>query len=273
MIKTQLWTKNNCLSYDAMLAYKKKDLSGTKAEQLVLEHLNQCGFCQEAFEGIEKANEFEFTGHFKTLRNNIPRVQTGQAIKHKSLRLRTLWWAAAVISFVLGSGYLYTLNQGSQIQNVEILASDNTIIPQRPNPGKTSTTITAPQVQSPAQKKSAWTLNSEQEAGNFQGKIFEAPEVMPEFPGGIIAFNRAIQSTIENLKQEVNTKICGNIEVQFYVDKEGKIKQASVSGRTSERIKNKLSKLILDLPEFSPGKQMGENVTVKMRFPLSLGRC
>lgn len=273
MIKTQLWTKNNCLRYEAMLAYKRKDLSGTKSEQLVLEHLNQCPFCHEAFEGIEMANEFEFTNHLKTLRNNIPRLQAGLAIKHKSLRLRTFWWAAAAIALIFGSIYLYTLNQGSQIKNAEILASNDSIIPQRPNPGKTNTSFSAAQVQSPDQNKSAWTLNNEMPNDNYQGKIFEVPEVMPEFPGGIIAFNRAIQSTIENLKQEVNTKICGNIELQFYVDKEGKIIQASVSGRTSERIKDKLSKLILDLPEFSPGKQMGENVTVKMRFPLSLGRC
>lgn len=95
-----------------------------------------------------------------------------------------------------------------------------------------------------------------------EDKIFTYVEEMPSFPGGEAKMMQFIQSHVRYppLAQENNVE--GRVFVKFMVDKEGKIRDASVLKGIGSGCDEEALRVINSMPDWTPGKQNGRNVKV-----------
>lgn len=95
-----------------------------------------------------------------------------------------------------------------------------------------------------------------------QGKIREVVEEMPYFPGGKDKMMDYLEKNLSLNDYQ------GLIYVSFLVDKDGSIKNISISGQSGESMKLKIKKAFHDMPPWVPGRQNGEVSRVRMNIPL-----
>ncbi|BDD02772.1 energy transducer TonB [Aureibacter tunicatorum] len=102
-------------------------------------------------------------------------------------------------------------------------------------------------------------------------EIFTIVENQPEFPGGMAAFYKEVSKKMKYPSAARRMGVQGRVFVQFVVDTDGSITEAQVmkgigSGCDEEalRVLNEISKK----KKFSPGKQRGRAVKVRMVLPI-----
>ena len=99
--------------------------------------------------------------------------------------------------------------------------------------------------------------------------VYIFAERMPEFPGGekaLVAFlNKTIVFPAEALKNNEH----GKVYVQFVVRKTGKVGDAKIIKSVSTNLDNEALRVIGLLPDWTPGEQNGEKVSVTRVIPIS----
>lgn len=103
-------------------------------------------------------------------------------------------------------------------------------------------------------------------SGNYQlpvkGEVKDVVENMPYFPGGDFKLN-------QYLKEKLPAKLRkGLIYVSFLVEKDGSLKNISISGNPGKKTKSRIRKVFKQMPPWVPGEQAGKAVRVRMNIPL-----
>ena len=108
----------------------------------------------------------------------------------------------------------------------------------------------------------------ETEVSQKEGEIFQVVEQMPEFPGGM---QKAMEFLGKNIKYPVaaqEAKIEGRVIVQFVVGKDGSISDVQAVRGVSPELDAEAIRVVSMMPNWNPGKQRGQAVSVKYSMPI-----
>lgn len=117
------------------------------------------------------------------------------------------------------------------------------------------------------QAELAAELHKEAEAED-PNKIYDKVEVMPEYPGGAVAFMRYLAQNVKypTVAQENGTQ--GIVVVQFVVDADGSVTNAHVTTSVDPYLDEEALRVIKSMPRWTPGKLNGKPVRVKYTTPI-----
>ena len=105
--------------------------------------------------------------------------------------------------------------------------------------------------------------------GNDEDPVFMVVEEMPEFPGGM---GKCMEYLARNIKYPVKAHqngTEGRVMVQFIIAKDGSVKNPFVVRSVSPELVAEAIRVVEGMPNWKPGKQRGENVSVKFTIPIS----
>jgi protein TonB len=100
-------------------------------------------------------------------------------------------------------------------------------------------------------------------------EIFTIVEEMPEFPGG--GEKALLQYLRENIKYPALARengITGTVYVTFEIDQNGKVKDARVLRGIGGGCDEEALRVVMNMPQWKPGKQRGKPVRVQYNLPV-----
>lgn len=100
-------------------------------------------------------------------------------------------------------------------------------------------------------------------------KVFKEAEVMPEYPGGMEALMTYMGSSITYPESAQAEGLEGKVFVQFVVGADGKVGQVEVVKGVRDDLDSEAVRVISEMPDWTPGKQDGKNVSVQMVLPIA----
>ena len=99
-------------------------------------------------------------------------------------------------------------------------------------------------------------------------EIFTIVEERPEFPGGVNALRKFLYKNLRYPDQARRMGIEGRVYVQFVVERDGSVTDLTVVRGLGAGCDKETLRVLKLLPKFSPGKQRGNPVRVKMVLPV-----
>ncbi len=96
----------------------------------------------------------------------------------------------------------------------------------------------------------------------------EVVEEMPEFPGGISAFMKWMDSYVIYPPECVKRKIEGDVEVSFLVDGSGKVLHPEISKPAYPALDSAAIRAVRQMPRWQPGRKNGRVTTVRISVPI-----
>jgi len=112
---------------------------------------------------------------------------------------------------------------------------------------------------------SAQTLDSNKINGNT---IFVYTEEIPQFPGGEQAQMRFMSENIRYPEFERDSGIQGLVVASFIIEKDGRITDIKILKGVTPDIDKELIRVLKKMPRWSPGKQKGKAVRVRINLPV-----
>ena len=97
---------------------------------------------------------------------------------------------------------------------------------------------------------------------------FVVVETLPEFPGGEAAMMRFIAKNIKYPALAIENNITGTVYVQFIIDENGDVKNATVIKGIGWGCDEEALRVINAMPKWTPGSQKGKNVKVTYLLPI-----
>ena len=98
-------------------------------------------------------------------------------------------------------------------------------------------------------------------------EILSYAEVMPEFPGGMPEMVKYLLENMIYPEEMKENGIEGRIFVQFVVTKTGSVEDITIA-RGIDGLNREAIRLVKQMPNWSPGKNNGKEVNVKMVIPI-----
>lgn len=99
--------------------------------------------------------------------------------------------------------------------------------------------------------------------------VFDAVEQMPEFPGGRDQLNKYYESNLRYPKVAIENGIQGRVIVQFIVNTDGSISDATVIRSVDPACDEEALRFINSMPHWTPGQTDGKNVRVRYILPVT----
>lgn len=99
--------------------------------------------------------------------------------------------------------------------------------------------------------------------------IYYVAEVSPEFPGGSQALQDYLKTNVNYPAQCREAKIQGRVLINFLVEKDGSIKNASVLKSAHPLLDAEALRVISDMPNWKPGMEHGTPVRVLYTVPVN----
>jgi len=99
-------------------------------------------------------------------------------------------------------------------------------------------------------------------------EIFTMVENQPEFPDGMRAYYKYVTDNLKYPKSAIDAKLEGRVYVQFIVDTDGSVFDATVVKGISPDCDEEARRVVAESPKFIPGKQRGTPVKVRMVMPI-----
>ena len=109
----------------------------------------------------------------------------------------------------------------------------------------------------------------EPEEEEVADEIFVIVEKMPTYPGGVQAFYKYVKKKMKYPSQARRMGIEGKVFVQFVVGKDGVISEVKVIRGVGAGCDEEAIRVIKNSPRWSPGKQRGKAVKVRMVLPIT----
>lgn len=109
----------------------------------------------------------------------------------------------------------------------------------------------------------------EEEEEEEEAQVFFIVEEMPEFPGGEAALRRFIANAIKYPQIAQENGIQGRVYIQFVVDRDGSVTQASVARGVDPSLDKEALRVVNSLPKWKPGMQRGKPVKVSYTVPIN----
>lgn len=99
--------------------------------------------------------------------------------------------------------------------------------------------------------------------------VFEVVEQMPEFPdGGMAGLMEYFKKNLRYPEEAKKAGTQGRVVVQFLINKNGAISDASVLRSVDRLLDAEAVRLVRSMPKWKPGMQKGKAVTVKYTVPV-----
>jgi protein TonB len=99
-------------------------------------------------------------------------------------------------------------------------------------------------------------------------EVFTVVENQPEFQGGMSEFYKYLQKKLKYPTQARRMGVEGKVFVQFVVDKTGALSEIKVIKGIGSGCDEEAIRVLQESPIWSPGKQRGKAVKVKMVIPI-----
>ncbi len=107
------------------------------------------------------------------------------------------------------------------------------------------------------------------EASAMEQQVFQVVEDMPEFPGGDLELRKYIAENVRYPQDAKDNNEQGTVYVKFIVDKTGKVTEPTiVKGSDCESLDEEAIRVVNTIPDFTPGRQRGQNVAVSLVMPI-----
>ncbi len=105
--------------------------------------------------------------------------------------------------------------------------------------------------------------------GNDEDQPLMKGEILPSFQGGNLDTYRSwVESEVVYPKKLLRNKIGGRVTVEFIIDKDGSVIFSKIMQSPHELLSAEVERVIKSSPKWSPAKQRGEPVMVKMQLPV-----
>lgn len=99
-------------------------------------------------------------------------------------------------------------------------------------------------------------------------RVFMVVSEVPEFPGGQSALMNYLESSIEYPEDALRDSIQGRVIVQFVVEKDGSVSSPEVVRSVSPSLDAEAVRIVLQMPRWKPGKDMGTARRVRYAVPI-----
>ncbi len=99
--------------------------------------------------------------------------------------------------------------------------------------------------------------------------IFEVVEQMPEYPGGMDALSKYLESKVAD--SPMKSKAGGLVTIGFTVTGSGKVTNVQVLESDQPSLNKEAERIVSEMPDWIPGKQRGKPVPVKYSVPVRFG--
>lgn len=93
-------------------------------------------------------------------------------------------------------------------------------------------------------------------------------EEMPAFPGGAPALRRYLATKLEYPAEARQRQLSGKVVMQFIVDEQGRIVDATVVRASDPVFEAAAKRVIYLMPWWTPGREQGHPVRVRCTLPL-----
>lgn len=93
-------------------------------------------------------------------------------------------------------------------------------------------------------------------------------EEMPQYPGGLEALVRFFDEQIEYPATMIRRKVQGEMEVAFYVDKEGNVREPHVLKSINRALDRAAIEACQKMPQWTPGRTNGKVSIVRVVVPI-----
>ena len=110
--------------------------------------------------------------------------------------------------------------------------------------------------------------NNKNQTKTEKNVIYRSVDQMPEYPGGNAALQEYVKTHIKYPAKALKNKIEGRVIVEFVVDKKGKIGEVKVIRSVDKNLDKEAVRVVKSLPEFTPGRQNGQDVSVWYTLPV-----
>lgn len=108
----------------------------------------------------------------------------------------------------------------------------------------------------------------EEEEEEKEDEIFQVVEQDPEFPGGIEALYKFIQSNLKYPQLARDNNIEGRVFVQFVVEKDGSVSNVKAARDIGGGCGAEAVRVVKSMPKWAPGKQRGKAVRAAYTLPV-----
>lgn len=99
-------------------------------------------------------------------------------------------------------------------------------------------------------------------------RVYDVVETPPSFPGGQTELMKLIAQSVRYPADAYRDSVQGRVVMQFVVDKDGKVTSPTVVRGVCESIDEEAKRVVMQLPDFIPGKLRGEPVAVRYTLPI-----
>lgn len=99
-------------------------------------------------------------------------------------------------------------------------------------------------------------------------EIFDVVENSPEFPGGMEAWNQYLSKNLKYPTQARRMGIEGTVYVVFVVNTDGSVQDVELLRGIGGGCDEEALRVVSGAPKWTPGKQRGRPVRVRMRLPI-----
>lgn len=101
-----------------------------------------------------------------------------------------------------------------------------------------------------------------------EGEVYDAPETLPEYPGGIEAMMKKLGEVLKYPEEAMKENRQGRVVVRFIVDRTGKICDPTVVQSVSPDLDRAAIDAVMQLDNFTPGTVKGKPVNVYFNLPV-----
>ncbi len=99
-------------------------------------------------------------------------------------------------------------------------------------------------------------------------EVFIVVEQMPEFPGGDLELRKFIAGTVKYPEEAIKDKTQGKVFVSFVVSSTGKVELAKIERSVSPALDAEAIRVVNSSPDWKPGMQRGQAVSVAYTIPI-----
>ena len=99
-------------------------------------------------------------------------------------------------------------------------------------------------------------------------EVFVVVEEMPEFPGGAIELRKFIARSVGYPAEAQKEKAQGKVFVTFVVSSTGKVENAKIERSVSPALDAEAIRVVSMMPDWKPGRQRGQAVSVEYTIPI-----
>ncbi|MGM9709630.1 MAG: energy transducer TonB [Prevotella sp.] len=102
-----------------------------------------------------------------------------------------------------------------------------------------------------------------------QEKVYDAPEVVAEFPGGTSALWKFIVNNVKYPEDCRKENKGGRVVVMFVVDDEGNVSLPEIIKSPDSRLSKEVMRVMLMMPRWKPAQDKGVNVSMRFTIPVT----